>query len=65
MSTKISNKRSSNINNNFNFIGPTQRVNVDVLKHRLYLERKKERFKKTILVSSVVASFGVLSLIVY
>lgn len=65
MSTKISNKRSSNIKNNFNFIGPTQRVNVDVLKQRLLLERKKERFKKTILVSSVVASFGVLSLIVY
>jgi len=65
MSTKILNKRSSNIKNNINFIGPSKRVNVDVLKQRLYLERKKERFKKTILVSSVLASFGVLSLIVY
>ena len=65
MSSNILNKKSSYIKNNFNFIGPTQRVNVDVLKQRLLLERKKERFKKTILVSSVVASFGVLSLIVY
>ena len=41
------------------------RVNVDVLKQRLFEEKKKEKFKRTIIVSSVVASLGVLSFFTY
>ena len=37
------------------------RVNVDVLKQRLIEEKKKEKFKRTIIISSVVASLGVIS----
>ena len=47
-------------------IGDTPiRVNVDVLKQRLFEEKKKEKFKRTIIVSSVVASLGVLSFFTY
>ena len=37
------------------------RVNVDVLKQRLIEEKKKEKFKRTIIISSVVASLGVIT----
>ena len=39
------------------------RVNVDVLKQRLLDQKKKERFKKTILFSSVCVSLGVLTIL--
>ena len=41
------------------------RVNVDVLKQRLFEEKKKEKFKRRIIVSSVVASLGVISFLTY
>ena len=47
-------------------IGDTpMRVNVDVLKQRLFEEKKKEKFKRTIIVSSIVASLGVISFLTY
>ena len=42
-----------------------KRVNVDVLKQRLIEEKKKEKVKRTIIVSSVVASLGVLTFLTY
>ena len=47
-------------------IGDTPtRVNVDVLKQRLLEEKKKEKVKRTIIVSSVVASLGILTFLTY
>ena len=41
------------------------RVNVDVLKQRLLVEKKKEKVKRTIIFSSVVVSLGALTLLTY
>ena len=41
------------------------RVNVNVLKQRLINEKKRKKFKRTIIVSSVVASLGVISFLTY
>ena len=42
-----------------------KRVNVDVLKQRLIEEKKKEKVKRTIILSSVVVSIGALTLLTY
>jgi len=42
-----------------------KRVNVDVLKQRLIEEKKKEKVKKTIILSSVVVSLGALTFLTY
>ena len=42
-----------------------KRVNVDVLKQRLLVEKKKEKVKRTIIFSSVVVSLGALTLLTY
>ena len=42
-----------------------RRVNVDVLKQRLLVEKKKEKVKRTIIFSSVVVSLGALTLLTY
>ena len=42
-----------------------KRVNVDVLKQRLIEEKKKEKVKRTIILSSVVLSLGALTLLTY
>ena len=42
-----------------------KRVNVDVLKQRLLVEKKKEKVKRTIILSSVVVSLGALTLLTY
>ncbi len=44
---------------------PKRRVNVDVLKQRLIEEKKKEKVKRTIILSSVVVSLGALTLLTY
>jgi hypothetical protein len=45
-------------------IGETPiRVNVDVLKQRIIDQKKKDRFKRNIIVSSVCVSIGVLTLL--
>ena len=42
-----------------------KRVNVDVLKQRLMEEKKKEKVKRTIILSSVVVSLGALTFLTY
>ena len=42
-----------------------KRVNVDVLKQRLIEEKKKEKVKRTIILSSVVVSLGALTFLTY
>ena len=40
-------------------------VNVDVLKQRLLEEKKKEKVKRTIILSSVIVSLGALTMLTY
>ena len=59
-------KRTSNVVED-----PTQeneaplRVNVDVLKQRLIEQKRKERVKRTIILSTVVVSLGALTVLTY
>ena len=41
------------------------RVNVDVLKQRLIDQQKKNRVKRTIILSTVVVSIGALTMLTY
>ena len=41
------------------------RVNVDVLKQRLIDQQKKDRVKRTIILSTVVVSIGALTMLTY
>ncbi len=41
------------------------RVNVDVLKQRLIKQKKKDRVKRTIILSSIVVSLGALTVLTY
>jgi len=43
----------------------SKRVNIDVLKQRLYEEKKKEKVKRTIILSSVIVSLGALTMLTY
>ena len=43
----------------------SKRVNIDVLKQRLYEEKKKEKVKRTIILSSVIVSLGALTILTY
>ena len=65
MSTESLNRTSVEIENPSQITEAPQRVNVDVLKQRLLEEKKKEKIKRTIVVSSVVASLGVLAFFTY
>ena len=65
MSTESLNRTSVEIENPSQNIEAPKRVNVDVLKQRLLEEKKKEKVKRTIIVSSVVASLGVLTFLTY
>ena len=42
-----------------------KRVNVDVLKQRLLEEKKKEKVKRTIILSSVIVSLCALTMLTY
>ena len=42
-----------------------QRVNVDVLKQRLIEQKRKEKVKRTIILSTVVVSLGALTMLTY
>ena len=42
-----------------------KRVNIEVLKQRLYEEKKKEKVKRTIILSSVIVSLGALTMLTY
>ncbi|WP_440672135.1 hypothetical protein [Candidatus Pelagibacter sp. HIMB1715] len=65
MSTESLNRTSVEIENPSQSLEAQQRVNVDVLKQRLLEEKKKEKVKRTIIVSSVVACLGVLTFLTY
>ena len=65
MSTESLNRTSVEIENPLQNIEAPQRVNVDVLKQRLLEEKKKEKIKRTIIVSSVIACLGVLTFFTY
>ena len=41
------------------------RVNVDVLKQRLIEQQRKDRIKRTIILSTVVVSLGALTVLTY
>ena len=41
------------------------RVNVDVLKQRLIEQQRKDKVKKTIILSTVVVSLGALTILTY
>ena len=43
----------------------SKRVNIDILKQRLYEEKKKEKVKRTIILSSVIVSLGALTILTY
>ena len=43
----------------------TLRVNVDVLKQRLIEQKRKEKVKRTIILSTVVVSLGALTVLTY
>ena len=42
-----------------------KRVNIDTLKQRLLEEKKKEKVKRTIILSSVIFSLGALTMLTY
>ena len=42
-----------------------RRVNVDVLKQRLIEQKRKDKVKKTIILSTVVVSLGALTMLTY
>lgn len=65
MSTKILNRTSIEIENPSQNIENLKKVNINVLKQRLILERKKEKLKKTIFLSSLIASVGIISFLTY
>ena len=65
MSIESLNRTSVKIENPSQNIEAPQRVNVDVLKQRLLEEKKKEKIKRTIIVSSVVTSLLVLTSLIY
>ena len=65
MSTESLNRTSEILETPSQYVDAQKRVNVDVLKQRLIEEKKKEKVKRTIIVSSVVASLGVLTFLTY
>ena len=63
MSTESLN-RTSDVIETPSQIGETPiRVNVDVLKQRIIDQKKKDKFKRNIIVSSVCVSIGVLTIL--
>ena len=65
MSTESLNRTSEIVETPSQYVDAQKRVNVDVLKQRLIVEKKKEKVKRTIIVSSLVASLGVLTFLTY
>ena len=65
MSTESFNRTSEILETPSQIEVAQKRVNVDVLKQRLIEERKKEKVKRTIILSSVVVSLGALTFLTY
>ena len=64
MSTESLNRTSNDIETPTHII-ESNRVNVDVLKRRLLDEKKKDRVKRTIILSTICVSLGALTLLTY
>ena len=65
MSTESLNRTSKIIETPSQYVETPKRVNVDVLKQRLLEEKKKEKVKRTIILSSVIVSLGALTMLTY
>ena len=65
MITESLNRKSIEVENPSQNIDNLKKVNIGVLKQRLILEKKKEKFKKTIFLSSLIASVGIISFLTY
>ena len=65
MSTESLNRTSEIVETPSQYVETPKRVNVDVLKQRLLLEKKKEKVKRTIILSSVIVSLGALTMLTY
>ena len=65
MSTESLNRTSEIVETPSQYVETPKRVNVDVLKQRLLEEKKKEKVKRTIILSSVIVSLGALTILTY
>ena len=65
MSTESLNRTSEILETPSQNVETQKRVNVDVLKQRLLEEKKKEKVKRTIILSSVIVSLGALTMLTY
>ena len=65
MSTESFHKTSEVVETPPQYVEAPKRVNVDVLKQRLLEEKKKEKVKRTIILSSVIVSLGALTMLTY
>ena len=65
MSTESLNRTSEILETPSHITETSNRVNVDVLKQRLIVEKKKEKVKRTIILSSVLVSLGALTILTY
>ena len=65
MSTESLNRTSEIVETPSQYVEAPKRVNVDVLKQRLLVEKKKEKVKRTIILSSVIVSLGALTMLTY
>ena len=65
MSTESLNRTSEIVETPSQNVETQKRVNVDVLKQRLLEEKKKEKVKRTIILSSVIVSLGALTMLTY
>ena len=63
MSTESLNRTSDVIETPSQIVDTPIRVNVDVLKQRIIDQKKKDKFKRNIIVSSVCVSIGVLTIL--
>ena len=63
MSTESLNRTSDVIETPTQIEDTPIRVNVDVLKQRIIDQKKKDKFKRNIIVSSVCISLGVLTIL--
>ena len=63
MSTESLNRTSDAIETPSQVVNTPIRVNVDVLKQRILDQKKKDKFKRNIIVSGVCVSLGVLTIL--
>jgi hypothetical protein len=59
------NRTSNVVNDPTQEIRPPLRVNVDVLKQRLFKQKRKDMVKRTIILSTVIVSLGALTVLTY